>query len=110
MRSFFMVLAGVAFATIIVGYWLMLPGKSETRFRNIRVGMPRLEVQEIMGSNGDSTEKRYRIADKEQQTQKVWLAREKLKDIEIVVVFDDDSRVIAKDIYKSWTVLNWLGE
>jgi hypothetical protein len=79
--------------------WYSRPGTFEQRYNRVEVGMTEEKVQNIMGSEGDTTGKKYRITGDERQ--RVWVVTEKGTRLEIVVVFDDNSRVITKDIYKS---------
>jgi hypothetical protein len=92
------------FVVLVVIYWILTPGNYESRFSRIEVGMSESQVLDIMGSEGDSTHKQYRIAGDNRQ--RVWVVKERGQRLEIVVVFDDDWRVIAKDLYKSSVMLN----
>jgi hypothetical protein len=87
-------------------YWYSMPGTFEQRFDRIEVGMTEKRVQDIMGSDGDATGKKYRITGDERQ--RVWVVIEKGTRLEIVVVFDGDSRVATKDIYKTIVIINEL--
>jgi hypothetical protein len=92
------------FVVLVVIYWTLTPGNHESRYSRIEVGMPERQVLEIMGSEGESAQKGYRIAGDNRA--RVWVIKEKGQRLEIVVVFDDDSRVIAKDMYKSSVIMN----
>jgi hypothetical protein len=95
----------IAFVGIII-YWASTAGTYESRYYDIQVGMSESEVQDIMGSKGDSTGKGYRITGDNRQ--RVWLVEEKGQRLEIVIVFDSNSRVITKEIYKSSLIVNQL--
>jgi hypothetical protein len=102
-------IAALILALVVVGaviYLIVTPGDHEARYSSIEVGMSEKQVQDIMGSEGDSTLKNYRIAGDNRQ--RVWLVKERGQRLEIVVVFDTRSRVVAKDIYKSSLIVNYI--
>jgi hypothetical protein len=89
-------------------YWITTPGDYEQRFDRIKVGMSETEVQDIIGSEGDFTAKTKKYAISGNNRQRVWVVREKEEQLEIVIVFDANSRVVTKEIYKSSAILNRL--
>src|SRR5882672_2509569 len=90
----------VAIAVVLaVIYWTTTPGDYERRFSRIEVGMSEKDVQNLMGSEGKSPLKKYAIA--EDKRQRVWVITERGQQIEFVVVFDADSRVVTKEKYKA---------
>ena len=103
------ILLGIAAIVIVILVcWMIIPGQAERRFDQIQIGMSENVVQNIMDSNGDSVGKKFRITGDKRQ--RVWVVHEKLRQIEIVIVLDKDSRVAGKEIYKSSTILNSFGE
>jgi len=108
MKRLHVLLGIAAIVVVILVCWMITPGQSERRFYQIQTGMSEKNIQNIMGSDGDSAGKKYRITGDKRQ--RVWVVHEKIKQIEIVIVFDSDSRVAGKEIYKSLTILNYLGE
>jgi hypothetical protein len=95
----------VGFVVYLI-YWITTPGDYEGRFDRIKVGMSEKEVEDIMGSEGDITAKTKKYAITGHNRQRVWAVTEKGENLELVVVFDADSQVVTKQIYKSSVILN----
>jgi hypothetical protein len=102
------ILGGIIGVAVVVAaiYLATTPGDYERRFSRIEVGMSEKEVQNLMGSDGKSPSWKYAIA--EDKPQRVWVIKERGQIIEFVVVFDADSLVIMKEMYKHSQVLNYL--
>jgi hypothetical protein len=86
---------------VLIGWicWFSKPGTYEQRFDRIETGMTETMVQDIMGSEGDLTKKKYQITGDNRQ--RVWVITEKGYRLVLVVVFDTDSRVLTKGMYKT---------
>jgi hypothetical protein len=89
-------------------YWITTPGNYQQRVDLIEVGMSEKQVEAIMGLEGDFTAKTKKYAITGSNRQRVWVVGEKGDQLEIVIVFDADSRVVTKEIYKSSAILNRL--
>src|SRR2546421_8045544 len=98
----------IAIAAAGLAVWTVTPGDQERRFRQIRAGMFEGEVRIIMGSRGDPAAKKYRITGDNRQ--RVWTVCEKGQQMQMVIVFDNSSRVVDKEIWKSLPILDSFGE
>jgi hypothetical protein len=98
----------IAIAAAGLAVWTVTPGDQERRFRQIRAGMFEGEVRIIMGSSGDPAAKKYRITGDNRQ--RVWTVREKGQRMQMVIVFDSNSRVVDQEIWKSLPILDSFGE
>jgi hypothetical protein len=87
-------------------YLTVTPGDYERRFSRIKMGMAEKDVQDLMGSEGNSTYAKYIITGDNRQ--RVWVIKERGQQIVFVVVFDASSRVVAKELYKSSQIINYM--